>query len=132
MYGIFRRDRLVRTTFPRPSERTDWLTAAELALIGPIIHVDKRLANRTRDYSPVDRAAYRRRLDPARAEQLKTSPRRLYRELYALAVSADLSEEQLRRCRSALRRFWIKEQVSAARTQLSDARHRIFKRWRAK
>ena len=52
MYGIYRRDRLMRTSFPRASERTDWLTSAELALLGPIIHVDKRLANRTRDYSP--------------------------------------------------------------------------------
>ena len=33
---------------------------------------------------------------------------RLHRELYALAVSADLSEAQLRHCKSALRRFWIK------------------------
>jgi glycosyltransferase involved in cell wall biosynthesis len=129
MYGIFRRDCLLRTLFPGPSERTDWLTSAELALLGPIINVDKRLANRTRDYSPgVDRAAYRRRQDPVRAEQLKTSASHLYRDLYALAVSADLSEAQLRRCRSALRRFWVKEQIGTARSLLSDARHRMFGR----
>ena len=129
MYGIYRRDRLVRNSFPRPSERTDWLTCAELALLGPIINVDKRLTNRTRDYSPgVDQAAYRRRLDPARAKQMRTSPRRLYREFYALAVSADLSEAQLRHCRSVLRRFWLKEQISTARSRLSDARHRMFAR----
>ena len=59
----------------RPSERTDWLLSAELALLGPIIHVDERLANRTRDYPRgVDRAAFRRRLDPVRAEQLTDVP----------------------------------------------------------
>ena len=128
MYGLWRRDCLARTSFPGPSERTDWLTVAELALRGPIINVDKRLANRTRDYTPIDRAAYRLRSDPARAEQLKTSATRLYRELYALAVSARLSEPQLSRCRSALRLFWIKESMSAVRTRLSEARHRMFGR----
>ena len=128
MYGLWRRECLARTSFPGPSERTDWLTVAELALHGPIINVDRRLANRTRDYTPIDRPAYRRRSDPARAEQLKTSATRLYRELYALAVSAQLSEPQLRRCRSALRLFWIKETISEVRTRLSEARHRMFGR----
>lgn len=129
IYGVYRRDRLIRAHFPFPSERTDWLAAAELALLGPIIHVHQRLANRTRDYARgVDRAAFRRRLDPARAEQLRTSPRRLYRELYAIAVSAGLSEPQLRHCRSALRRFWAKEEISRARSLASDARHRMFGR----
>jgi glycosyltransferase involved in cell wall biosynthesis len=131
IYGMFRRDRLMRTPFPRPSQRTDWLISAELALRGPIIHVHERLANRTREYPRgIDRAAFRRRLDPARAEQLRTStsPRRVYRELYALAVSADLSEAQLRRCRWALRRFWAKEEIRMARLGISDARHRLFGR----
>lgn len=129
IYGTYRRDRLLRTPFPRPSERTDWLIAAELALLGPIIHVNERLANRTREYPRgVDRAAFRRRLDPALGEQLKTSPSRLYRELYALAVSANLSEAQLRRCRRALRRFWVNEEISQARSRVSDARHRMFGR----
>jgi glycosyltransferase involved in cell wall biosynthesis len=129
IYGVYRRDRLMRTPFPRPSERTDWLISAELALLGPIIHVDERLASRTREYARgVDQAAFRRRLDPAHAEQLRTSARRLYRELYALAVSADLSEAQLRGCRWALRRFWVKEQIRDARLRVSDARHRWFGR----
>ena len=33
----------------------------------------------------------------------------------ALAVSADLSEAQLRRCKWALRRFWVKEEIRMAR-----------------
>jgi glycosyltransferase involved in cell wall biosynthesis len=129
VYGVYRRDHLMRTPFPYPSERTDWLVSAELALRGPIIHVNERLANRTRDYARgIDRAAFRRRLDPARAERLRTSPLRLYRELYALAVSANLSKAQLRHCRRALRRFWINEEISQARARVSDARHRMFAR----
>jgi glycosyltransferase involved in cell wall biosynthesis len=123
VYGMYRREGLERTHRLRPSERTDWLLSAELALMGPILHVDARLANRTRDYPRrVDRAAFRRRLDPARGEQLKTSARRMHRELYALAVSADLTAEQLRRARRALRRFWIKEMVRSARSRAAAIR----------
>ena len=129
MYGVYRRDCLKRSHSLRPSELTDWLLSAELALLGPIIHIEERLANRTRAYPRgVDRAAFRRRLDPVRAEQLRTSPRRLYRELYALAVSADLSEAELRRCKWALRRFWVKEEIRQARACVSDARHQMLRR----
>ena len=129
IYGMYRRNCLMRSHSVRPLERTDWLLSAELALMGPIIHVDERLANRTRTYPRgVDRAALRRRLDPVRAEQLRMSPRRLYRELYALTVSADLSEAQLRRCKWALRRFWIKEAIRTARLRVSDTRHRMLRR----
>ena len=125
VYGMHRREALMQAHPLRPSERTDWLLSAELALMGPLLHVPKRLANRSRDYRVgIDRAAFRRRLDPVRGEQLKTSPRRLYRELYALAVTADLTSEQLRRCRGALRRFWLKEAASEARLRAADARHR--------
>ena len=94
----------------RPSEGNDWLLSAELSLLGPILNIEQRLANRTRDYPvAVDRDAFRRRLDPPRATQLETSPLRLYRELWALAVTADLIDAQLRRCKQALRRFWLKE-----------------------
>jgi glycosyltransferase involved in cell wall biosynthesis len=129
IYGLYRRDRLMRSHSLRPSERTDWLLSAELALMGPIIHVDQRLANRTRIYSVgVDRAAFRRRLDPVRGEELRTSPHRLYRELLALALSADLTEAQMRRCKWALRRFWCKQVISSARSRLSDAKHRLLRR----
>ena len=103
----------MRAHLLRPSERTDWLLSAELALLGPIIHVDKRLANRTRAYPASASIEPRSGVAsiPSAAEQLRTSPRRLYRELYALAVSADLSEAQLRRCKWALRRFWVKEVI---------------------
>ena len=52
----------------------------------------------------------------------------MYRELYALAVMADLTPEQLRRCRRALARFWVKESVRNARALASDARHRARRR----
>jgi len=129
VYGMYRRDCLARSHGLRPSERNDWLLSAELALMGPIIHLEKWLANRTRSYPHgIDRAAFRRRLDPARAEQLRTSPQRLYRELFALPVSADLTEKQLHRCRAALRRFWIREVVSRCRSRASEARHRLLHR----
>ena len=125
IYGVYRRQQLVQSHPLRPSERADWLLSAELALRGPIAHLPDRLANRSRDYPVgIDRAAFRARLDPVRAEQLRTGPRRLYRELYALAVQADLSEAQLRRCRRDLRRFWAREVVRGGRLKLSDLRHR--------
>jgi hypothetical protein len=125
IYGVYRRERLMRSDRIRPSERTDWLLSAELALMGPIVHIPDLLAHRTTTYPVgVDRAAFRRRLDPLRGEQLKTSPARMYRDLYALARSADLSETQLRRCRRALRRFWAREVVRTNRMRLSDAYHR--------
>lgn len=129
VYGVYRRENLVRTPFPFPSERTDWLVAIELALAGPIIQVSERLAHRTRDYTRgFDRAAFRRRLDPTHGEKLKTSASRLTREFYALAEQAHLSQAQLRLCREALRRFWVKEQLRLARTRAADARHRMFPR----
>jgi glycosyltransferase involved in cell wall biosynthesis len=129
IYGVYRRDALMRSHRLRASEQTDWLLCAELALMGPIVHVDKQLANRMRSYPvTIDRAAFRRRLDPVRAEQLRTSPRRLYRELYALAVTADLTQAQLHRCKRAVWRFWIKEAIGNARLRLSDARYRMLPR----
>jgi glycosyltransferase involved in cell wall biosynthesis len=129
IYGIYRRERLMRSHGLRPSERNDWLLCAELALMGPIMHVDKRLANRTREYPVgVDRAAFRRRLDPVRGELIRTSPRGLHDELFALAVSSDLTDEQLRRCKRALRRFWVKEAARIGRLQVSDMRHRALRR----
>jgi glycosyltransferase involved in cell wall biosynthesis len=127
IYGVHRREALGRAHPLRPSERTDWLLSAELALMGPMIHVHERLANRTREYPVgIDHAAFRRRLDPVRGERLKTPPHRLYRDLYALAVSADLTSDQLRRCRRALRRFWVEEMVSQARALAADTRHRAL------
>jgi glycosyltransferase involved in cell wall biosynthesis len=127
IYALFRRDRLLRSHRIRPFERTDWLLSAELALMGPIVHVYERLAHRTRDY-PVgsERVALRRRLDPARAKKLPATPRRLSRELFALAVAADLSEQQLRRCRHALLSFWAKEVARVSRARAADVKHQLL------
>ena len=127
-YGMYRRTRLMETRLLRRSERTDWLLCAELALKGPIIHLADRLANRTRtSLVGYDRAAFRRRLDPVRSDELKAPPGRIYRDLLDLAMSANLAETQLHRCRAALRRFWIKEVVRVARSTLADARHRLLR-----
>jgi glycosyltransferase involved in cell wall biosynthesis len=129
VYGIYRREHLMRTGRLRPSECTDWLLSAELALMGPIVHVDELLAHRTRTYPVgVDRAAFRRRLDPVRGEQLKTSAARTSRDLYALARSAGLTDPQLRRCRRALGRFWAHEVVRCSRRRLSDGVRRALAR----
>lgn len=127
VYGVYRREQLMRTGRIGPNERTDWLLSAELALMAPIVHVGELLAHRTCTYPVgVDRAAFRRRLDPARGEQLKASATRMYRELFALARSASLTEAQLRRCRAALRRFWLRELKRTNRMLVSDAVHRAL------
>ena len=129
IYGVHRRAALLRAHPLRPNQRTDWLLSAELALMGPILHVHERLAHRSRDYPVgIDHAAFRRRLDPVRGEQLKTTARRLYRELYALAVTADLTPEQLRRCRRALARFAIREMRNTVRERAVDTRARMLSR----
>jgi glycosyltransferase involved in cell wall biosynthesis len=128
VYGIYRRDQLLRAHPLRPSERADWLLCAELALMGPIVNVNRKLVNRTRDYSLVtDRAEFRRRLDPVRGEQLHTSPARLKRELFALAVMADLTEPQLQRCKRALWRFFLREVAARARTRASRTGRRLLR-----
>jgi hypothetical protein len=119
----------MRSQILRPSEQTDWLLCAELALMGPIIHISERLANRTRtSLVGIDQAAFRHRLDTARAEQLLTSPQRTYNELLGLVVSADLTDAQLRRCSAALRRFWAKEMVRVVHLRASNVWHRIAQR----
>jgi glycosyltransferase involved in cell wall biosynthesis len=125
VYGMYRREHLIRCHPLRPSERTDWLLSVELALAGTIINIDEQLANRTLTANVgVDRAAFRRRLDPVRGERIRTSPGRLSRQMFALAVSADLTEAQLRRCKRAVRRFWFKEMIRSVRNRLSDMRRR--------
>jgi glycosyltransferase involved in cell wall biosynthesis len=127
MYGLYRRAQLLRTGRIRANERTDWLLSAELALMAPIIHVDELLAHRTRTYpAGIDRAAFRRRLDPAQGEQLKASATRLARELDALARAANPTAPQLRRCRRAIAGFWVRETVRLRRVSLSDALHRAL------
>jgi glycosyltransferase involved in cell wall biosynthesis len=129
IYGMYRREALMRSHRHRPSEQADWLLSAELALMGPIVHVGRRLVNRMRTYSAnIDRAALRRRLDPGRGEDLKSSSQRLYRDLLALVMAAGLNEEQLRRCKRALRRFWLEDLALRGHARISRTRHRLLGR----
>ena len=48
LYGVYRRAVQLRCGPQHGSEYADWLFAAELALAGPIAHLDTRLANRGR------------------------------------------------------------------------------------
>ena len=129
IYGMYRREVLMRSHRHSSSEQADWLLSAELALMGPIIHVDRRLATRTRSYPvKVDRVALRHRLDPIRGDDLKSSTRRLRRDLLALVMAADLTEEQVRRCKRALRRFSMAEMARRGRARASQARDRLTRR----
>jgi glycosyltransferase involved in cell wall biosynthesis len=129
VYGVYRRESLMRSGRIRPNERTDWLLSAELALMSPIVHIRQPLAHRTaRRTVGVDRAAFRRRLDPVRGDQIKTSPNDLYREFSALVRSAGLTDAQVRRCRRALQRFWLLEVKRVARMHASDVRHGVLPR----
>ena len=78
VYGMYRRERLTRARPFRPSERLDWLLSAELALMGPIINVDKRLANRTRSMLSVSIETRSGGAGTHAGRPLRTSPRRLY------------------------------------------------------
>ena len=127
VYGFYRREQLARTRRLRPNERTDWLLSAELALMGPILHIHDLLANRGKTYpSRAERDAFRRRLDPSQGERLSTSATDLTRELSALARSANLTEAQLHRCRAALLRFWMLEVKGTGRRRLEDAVFRVL------
>jgi Glycosyl transferase family 2 len=131
IYGIYRREQLMRSGLLRPSERTDWLLCAELALMGPIVHLPERLASRSWQLpTAVERAAFRKRLDPAHGDKLKATPTRLYRELGRLVESVELTDAQTRRCRRALRHFWAREFVRIRRLRTSDAVRRALARSR--
>jgi glycosyltransferase involved in cell wall biosynthesis len=126
-YGVYRREALMRSGRLRPSERADYLLCTELALSGPIIHVHEQLAHRCWSVpTALERAAFRRRLDPAHADKLKATPTRLYREFGELARALDLTEAQLRRCARARRRFWVLESIRIGGLRASDAVHRTL------
>lgn len=127
IYGVYRREHLMRSHRIRPFERTDWLLSAELALMGPIVHIPARLAHRTRS-CPVgsELLAQRRQLDPLHAKQLATSPSNLCSELLGLAEARNLSEIQLRRCRRALRPFWVKEVARLGRLHAAGVKHQLL------
>ena len=124
-YGIYRREQLLRSGRMRPSERADWLLSAELALMGPILHVPDLLAHRTSARMVgVDRAAFRCRSD-GRGELLKTSPERAPPCALRARTVGTVNYEQVHRCRRALRRFWLYEVKRTTRMRASDSRYRV-------
>jgi glycosyltransferase involved in cell wall biosynthesis len=126
VYGLYRRDELMRSGRIRASEKADWLLAAELALMGPILHVGRRLVNRTHKYSVLHYSvARRRRLDPFRGEELRSSPLRLHRDLLELVQQAGLPEDQVLHCKRALRRFSFEELLISGWSRMARVRHRI-------
>ena len=82
IYGVYRRDRLTR--FWRPCVGAARLAAQRrTGACGTDRPCEQRLANRTRDYLSLTSIEPRSGAVsiPVRAEQLRTSPQRLYREL---------------------------------------------------
>ena len=119
IYGMYRRDALIRSHRLRRSEQTDWLICAELALMGPIIHIDKQLSNRTRTYpGPANRNPGAASIPFDRTSSNR--PCKDYGELLGLVMAADLTESQVRRCKRALRRFWL--EGAAMRSQRGSGR----------
>lgn len=125
VYGTYRRDVLHDTRRLRRSEQTDWLLSAELALLGPIIHIHERLAHRTRSYAPSVPSATRDRLDPAHAAELRTTSRRLGRELRELVDARQLTAAQRRECERAIRRFVAKDALMRGRRNAGRAWRRF-------
>ena len=129
IYGLFRRDVVARTPRLRFSEQADWLYVAELALLGPILHVGDCLANRTREYyGPFDHDAYLRRLHPEAPEAARSSVLRFYRDLMRVVSETNLTEEQKQRCRRAAQRFVVKDVLWRTRERLSRAKNRFLRR----
>ena len=128
IYGLYRRDSMALTPRLRTSEQADWLLAAELALIGPIVHVPDCLANRTRNYyAPFDRDAFLRSLHPEAPESARSSLRRFHSDLLALVLEANLSDVQARRCRWAVGRFTARDALQRTRSRLSRTKNRLLR-----
>ena len=87
IYGIYRRDPMTRAHPLRPNERNDWLLSAELALMGPIIHLHEPLAHRTND-PPVG----------GRPGRVSTSARPLSRRPAADVSATDVPRAVCSRC----------------------------------
>ena len=88
IYGIYRRDRLMRTSFPRPSERTDWLTQRRTGALRsdhPCGQAAREPHSRLHPRASIELRSGVASIPPAQS-RWRTSPRRLYREFYALAV----------------------------------------------
>jgi glycosyltransferase involved in cell wall biosynthesis len=125
VYALFRREALARTRRIRMMENADWMLAAELALLGPFVHVPRCLAHRTRAYRrEADRRGLMRRYHPERAGELKASSWRLYRELLAIVDAAGLEPGARARCRRSALRFLAAQARHRGRLHWASFRRR--------
>jgi glycosyltransferase involved in cell wall biosynthesis len=105
-YSTYRRETLLRTPRLRHSEEADWLLSLELALLGPIVNVDRCLTNRTRSYTTeTDKRAYRVRMHPEDPEGARSSIVRFYKDMVEIIDGAGLQPAERNACVHALRRF---------------------------
>jgi glycosyltransferase involved in cell wall biosynthesis len=99
VHGLFRRAALARSQRIRIMTFNDRLLAAELALMGPIVHIPECLAHRRRVYYQLDeREALLRRLHPSRWREIDAGPLRVGRVLLSIVGASGLSPSQQVRC----------------------------------
>jgi glycosyltransferase involved in cell wall biosynthesis len=111
-YGVFRRETMLRTPRVRKSEEADWLLGLELSLLGPIVNIDRCLANRTRTYTAErNKQAYRVRMHPEDPGGARSSILRFYRDVVSIIDEAGLEPAQRAECVKELRRFTLSDSV---------------------
>ena len=118
---------------PSPVGHLDWLLSAELALMGPIINVDKRLANRSREsFVGVNETHSGGAGTPCAPTSCAPLRAACIVQLLALAVMSGRAPDgspRLRQCRKrSLRRFWLGQVVGVSRSRAADVRHRALRR----
>ena len=128
-YAVYRREALLSTPRVRHSEEADWLLCLELALRGPILNIDRCLANRTRTYrAERNKGAYRIRMHPEDPEGARSSIFRFYRDMVGIIDEAGLQPQERSACVRALRRFTLSDGVRRGRQTVRWTAGRIVRR----
>jgi glycosyltransferase involved in cell wall biosynthesis len=113
VYSTIRRPVLQATGLIRSGGLdTDQVLAAELALRGPWLHIPEPLAERAHPVFSSGRVSARRFGEPARvalARQL-----RLTRAIHGLLLEAELTDDQVRRGRQVVWRFYLRRRAQLA------------------
>ena len=97
IHGLFRREALERSGLIRLMSQNDQMLTAELALMGPILHLPECLTHRSKSY-PVTREALLRRLHPTRWRELEYGPLRCGWALLGIVRQSRLTPLQFMRC----------------------------------
>lgn len=123
VYGMMRRRALMATGLQRVHRQNDRLLAAQLSLMGPLVHVRERLTHRSwpdRDPSYDDELP--KRLHPSRHRELTMSSLRMFDALCTVIAQAELTEAEQRRCRSRAAAFCWSEALFYLRLRINRFR----------